>query len=603
MMQMVLRPRPVMYVLVSFVAVFSLGGLVFGWASLGPRLYELNVFGSYCSDDEHLSCEKRSLGCCAAQRTRMATMASMALFCADGVMVFFGELKDRKGSKWCFGVGASLSLCGLCLLSLAASLAERGVADQWFVVALCLMGLGGPGVFMGALSFGERAPALASTVSASTAAAWDASALVFLLFRPLSLADASLLWAGFAAVVCAATLRLLDDLDSSERASRRRMDHESQGSAAHLYDDDDDISYHATNDDDDIRGLLHKNNNNDSSTTTAATTTTVQQVLKKQTTKFGFLSLQDNSLEQRPLSIEDDSSYAALSNSPRLSPSSNDDDDFGDFDKNFDDDDFENDSASSQSSMCRRRAFRKKTQLLSGGGGLGYHLCKRRDTKLLLMFMAIYNLKSSFYIETSADEARLVFDTKSAASITKTFDVAFPVGGFFASFFVAALLNRFQNHSFKPFLAVTLLANAFCLLHLLPSLFAHYAAALVFGPARTFQWATYFHFVSSANGRYPAAIVGRLLGYSNLIIALIGDALVPALDAFVEKGHLLFEAHAQQDDDQNTDEILESRRRRYLAVNLSLAAAVALSSAAFLSHLRHDPRKTYSTSYLKHDCC
>ena len=56
-----------------------------------------------------------------------------------------------------------------------------------------------------------------------------------------------------------------------------------------------------------------------------------------------------------------------------------------------------------------------------------------------------------------------------------------------------------------------------------------FASAILFGPCRTLQWACYFHFLSLPR-RYPPQFVGRLLGYGNLVIALVGDVPLSALE-------------------------------------------------------------------------
>ena len=50
------------------------------------------------------------------------------------------------------------------------------------------------------------------------------------------------------------------------------------------------------------------------------------------------------------------------------------------------------------------------------------------------------------------------------------------------------------------------------------------AGALVFGPARCLQWACYFQFLGD-EVRYPPAVTGRVLGYNNLAIAIVGDVM------------------------------------------------------------------------------
>ena len=57
----------------------------------------------------------------------------------------------------------------------------------------------------------------------------------------------------------------------------------------------------------------------------------------------------------------------------------------------------------------------------------------RSDTLLLLAFMSVYNLKSSWYITTISDQLRELaaagaFDDATAVAIADTFNVAFPLG-------------------------------------------------------------------------------------------------------------------------------------------------------------------------------
>ena len=58
----------------------------------------------------------------------------------------------------------------------------------------------------------------------------------------------------------------------------------------------------------------------------------------------------------------------------------------------------------------------------------------RTDTRLLLCFMGLFNLKSSFYIATFASQMKGMFHGPTAESLSETFNVAFPVGGFCVDF-------------------------------------------------------------------------------------------------------------------------------------------------------------------------
>ena len=84
---------------------------------------------------------------------------------------------------------------------------------------------------------------------------------------------------------------------------------------------------------------------------------------------------------------------------------------------------------------------------------------------------------------------------------------------------------------------VMALSITVCVLNTCPFEVAQYAAALLFGPVRTFQWACYFHLLSQPT-RYSPRVVGRLLGYGNVVIAVAGDILPYALTQYVHKESL-----------------------------------------------------------------
>lgn len=372
-------------VVASGLSVLIMGGVVFGFSSFYPVLYREHVFQSQCSHDSKCS---QSDGCCSEQRVWLSLVASCALFAADGIMVAYGELNDRVGPKTCFTVGAVAAIVGFCLMAIDE--------DEAYAVALVLLGLAGPGVFMGCMGFGSFMPELEHAVTAVCAAMWDSSAVVLLLFAlvttrvPLGLFTLS--WAGLCLVVGAVTMRLLF------AAEKRR----------------------------------------------------------KRT------SLEDPLLPQEQ---------------PVVSA-----------------------------------------------------LMMRKDTVLLLCFMSLYNLKSAFYIESISDQVRRIggVDESQAKSLDLTFDIAFPVGGFLTSFVAARLLSNDRQHS-SIFRVVFALATLFSLVQLIPAPEAQYVAAITFGPARTIQWAAYFHFLMC---RYPDSAAGRLIGYGNLCIALVGDTIPYALTAF-----------------------------------------------------------------------
>lgn len=413
-------------VVASGLSVLIMGGVVFGFSSFYPVLYREHVFRNKCSADAKCS---HSDGCCSEQRVWLSLVASCALFAADGIMVAYGELNDRVGPKSCFTVGTVLAVIGFCLMAIDM--------DETYAVALVLLGLAGPGVFMGCMGFGSFMPDLEHAVTAVCAAMWDSSAVVLLLFALVTtrvpLALFTLAWAGLCLVVGAVTMRLL--FVAEKRRKRTSLDDP----------------------------LLPD--------------------------------------EQEPV-------ISAL--------------------------------------------------------------MMRKDTVLLLCFMSLYNLKSAFYIESISDQVRRIggVDESQAKNLDLTFDIAFPVGGFLTSFLAAKLLSNDRRHS-SIFGVVFALATLFSLVQLIPAPEAQYIAAGTFGPARTIQWAAYFHFLMC---RYPESAAGRLIGYGNLCIALVGDTIPYALTAFTASAGGV------------------PRLLKYVLVHGVLTVGIVASGFAFLRCLQRESR-------------
>ena len=79
---------------------------------------------------------------------------------------------------------------------------------------------------------------------------------------------------------------------------------------------------------------------------------------------------------------------------------------------------------------------------------------------------------------------------------------------------------------------LAVLINAFLVMTLIPTTGAQYGAAVLFGPMRTLQWASFYRIVGANVDLYEPAAVGRTLGYNGLVIALVGDGLSPLLMAY-----------------------------------------------------------------------
>ena len=207
---------------------FAMGGVVFGISSLYPMLYSQGFYRDVCPVSkgvevtaEHVCAvhEARSSKCCDHQFVRFSLVASGTFFLVDAAAAPWGELADRAGGRICLLMATIISVSGFVLLALGSFLRIDGMTT----LALMLLGLAGPGAFnggyIGSLELiGDFNADLKSTLTSFSAAAFDGSALVFMLFQGTShllhittpedlplqgLAVPSLIWA----VLCTFTVR------------------------------------------------------------------------------------------------------------------------------------------------------------------------------------------------------------------------------------------------------------------------------------------------------------------------------------------------------------------------------------------------------------
>ena len=357
-------------------SIWSMGGVIFGIASLYPVLYyegalESSSCGTPALDDTGAACAARMESqCCDAQQLKYTSITSVALFAADGAMLAYGELGDRLGPRACFGTGAGLAWLGLLLLGLGA---KTGSDLLWLASLLCI-GVSGPGVFMGCLFLGERYPRLHAVISAVGAAMWDASALVFRLFAMLY----------FASVPGGAKSGGGGDKPSIG------LDTIAFGWLLLVVP----------------LGLL-----------------TFRALPSKQL--LDRLRAEGGEASSQPLTQADEAGGTSKPSPKAEEPPS-----------------------------------------LAGASFLSV-FC-RNDTRLMLCFMGLFNLKSSFYIATFAAQMRGMFLPPTADSLADTFNIAFPVGGFFTSVVASILLDRLGEREDLYMSLVVLLAIMFGIYNLLP---------------------------------------------------------------------------------------------------------------------------------------
>ena len=471
------------YLVVAFagLAVFMMGGIVPGLNALYGVLYQEGVFRSHCTDAQAQRCAAEALNrtyvpeaCCAEQGYLFTTMSSVGLFASDGVMLLYGELLDRSGARVSCGVALALSWLGFIFLSLCSFLTEtqhRNMDALW-MASFFSIGVAGPGIFMSCLTFGECHPQLQSAITALTAAMWDTSSIVFYFFRVLYFG------AGLNLSTIAASWLVLIAIVGigvwSQLPSREQLEL---------------LRVHGA----ECASVRMSRSNGlqdlvDGSITTSSRSASARSQAEALADGMGqreggdASALPGASLQDRALAAE----------------------------------------------LHRSPCYTQKTTFRT--------LFLRTDTCFLFVFMSVYNLKSSFYIVTLRDQLSAAgISSAEADRVSTTFNLAFPIGGLLCSVLAMAMLNRWRDSEHLYIGLVVTLACVFSLLEMVPAVWSQYAAAVLFGPTRTLQWASYFSFLEQ-HDRYPPNKLGRMIGYGNLIIAIVGDAPPIALQAYVEGG-------------------------------------------------------------------
>ena len=171
-------------VALACICTFCMGGVIFGASSLLPSLYAAGYWRSLCGADGVAVCEGSREQCCEDQLVRYSLVFSTCFFVVDAAAAPWGELADRKGGRVCLIVATLISITGFVLLSGGAA---RSDSDLLTTCALLLIALAGPGIFnagyVSCLSvIGDNAT-LKGVLSASMAAVFDGSALVFFLLQ------------------------------------------------------------------------------------------------------------------------------------------------------------------------------------------------------------------------------------------------------------------------------------------------------------------------------------------------------------------------------------------------------------------------------------
>lgn len=455
-------------VFLGCLSIFSMCGVVFGMPALYPSLYYRGFWANLClSTEEQCLTAEREGKCCEAQMVRIGLTSSTTFFMADAAAGLWGEYVDRAGAYKCFSL-ASLGVIGgfvMLALSLWPSPVFSISRDLLSTISFTILGVAGPGVFNGAyvgcVAIVGSSSSHVSAFTAFSAACFDGSALVFALLR--------LFGVNFGLGLVTSTL-IWSVAIFALRFIFLGLLSSSPGGGGGV----------------ELPGGAAQKASNGA-----------DAPLPRASEASGLLS---SSGPPPALPMPPDPGDEASAKAP-LAPSSSS---------------------------------------TSSGGGSGFGLptglggvctARLRSTLLdrvnlaVIALMVSLNLVAAFYLQTQGEQMSLLFAPGEAASLSRFLEFGFPIVGFVASIAAAKLVFE-PNHSRELLCWVwpAGLGAAFCLVQSIPLLATQYLAALIFGPMRTMQWACYFHALAVAP-RYPQAVAGRVLGYNNVVIALLSDTL------------------------------------------------------------------------------
>ena len=142
------------------------------------------------------------------------------------------------------------------------------------------------------------------------------------------------------------------------------------------------------------------------------------------------------------------------------------------------------------------------------------------NVRVVLMMVAL-NLVCAFYLQTMGDQMGLAFSKPTAEWLGAYLQFGFPMLGFVAS--IVASRYVFERRPYREsacWVWPASLGIAFSVLQAVLTVAPQFAAATLFGPMRTLQWACYFNSLAVAP-RYCPQLAGRILGYNNVVIALL----------------------------------------------------------------------------------
>lgn len=180
-------------------------GPIFGFAALKPilileKIYEKecdistntssivnifaldpNMFGSLSLHFLPEDRENNPVVKCSAQDLKLNFMFTVGAVVTNTSAIVIGRILDKYGPKFCGFIGAGL-LSFACVVFIFASLIEKSFIDP-YLLGYAAMALGGPFSFISSFHLSNTFPNKSGTILAFFNGAFDASSVVFLLYK------------------------------------------------------------------------------------------------------------------------------------------------------------------------------------------------------------------------------------------------------------------------------------------------------------------------------------------------------------------------------------------------------------------------------------
>ena len=152
---MPIAPRGWVAVSLSSVAIFMMGGVVFGLSGLYPFMYRQKMWASVCGGECQKEClDAGAFKCCDDQLVQLSLLASVAFFVSDASAALWGEIVDRIGGRSCLALSVAVFCSAFVTMGAGAAQGDELVT----ATAIMVLAFAGPGATSNSKSMTSSLP-------------------------------------------------------------------------------------------------------------------------------------------------------------------------------------------------------------------------------------------------------------------------------------------------------------------------------------------------------------------------------------------------------------------------------------------------------------